>query len=270
MAIGVKRLLRFFEGGNIEVTGAKGSGKDVMFGNVIARTKKPYISNLDYTNDERFIKLDLTKLDCGGNYYENFINNDIKYYECPYEDGTHIYISDAGNYFPSQYNSQLDKKYPYFATFASLQRQLLDSCLFCNSQSYGRVWLKFREQCSDNFIRCDRCHVLLGNQGKFARIFKKITKLNWNFGGLVIATYYYYDKAESCENRVKPCRVRKPIISGQQAKMSVDIYKDDFYNKYGTVKKYIYICVNKSKHDSRAFKTMLANGHRSPLKSSVA
>ena len=262
MGIGIKKLVKLFEDGNIDVTGRKGAGKDVMFGNVLARINRPYISNIDYTHDSRFISLDMSKLDCGCNTYEDFISGDIKYYKYPYADKIHIYISDAGNYFPSQYNNQLDKKYPYFATFASLQRQLGDANLHVNSQAYGRVWLKFREQCSDDFIRCDKCTVLLGNQGKFAKIFKKITKLDWNFGGIVFASYYYYDKAESCENRVKPCRVRRPLLAGGQAKATVDTYKDNFYNMHGTVEKRIYICVNKSKHDSRAFKTMLENGRK--------
>lgn len=261
--IGIRKLVRMFEDGNIEVTGRKGAGKDVMFGNVISRINRPYISNIDYTQDDRFIPLDMSKLDCGQNTFVNFIEGDIKYYKYPYPDKIHIWISDAGNYFPSQYNNQLDKKYPYFATFGSLQRQLGDSNLHNNSQAYGRVWLKFREQCSDDFIRCNRCHVLLGDQGKFAKLFKNVTKLNWKFRGIVFASYYYYDKAESCENRIKPCRVRKPLLARSDAKATINVYKDDFYNKHGTVKKCFYVCLNKSKHDSRAFKTMLENGKRS-------
>ena len=80
MGIGIRKLVRIFEDGNIEVTGRKGAGKDVMFGNVIARIKRPYISNIDYTHDDRFISLDMSKLDCGQNIYVNFIEGDIKYY----------------------------------------------------------------------------------------------------------------------------------------------------------------------------------------------
>ena len=72
MGFGIKKLVRLFESGNVDVTGEKGAGKDVMFGNVLSRIHRPYISNLDYTCDKRFIPLDLSKFDCGGNIYDDF------------------------------------------------------------------------------------------------------------------------------------------------------------------------------------------------------
>ena len=48
----LKNILKLFKNGNVCVTGLRGTGKDVLFGNVIYRlfTKNhiPYISNLDY------------------------------------------------------------------------------------------------------------------------------------------------------------------------------------------------------------------------------
>ena len=242
--IGLSKLIKLFENGNVMVTGVKGSGKDVLFGNVIARINRPYISNCDFTHDEKFIPLDFSKLDVGKNDYRNFISGDINFYDYPYPDGYHIWISDAGNYLPAQYCSQLDKAYPYLPTLFSLIRQLADAQIHTNAQAYERVYNKLREQSSDWFIRCDKCKVL--------------------FGKIVFASYYLYDKAESCQNRVKPCRVRLPMFANREQRLQVQMHLDKFYNQYGTVKKKFYVCINKSKHDSRFFKEVLKNGKKIP------
>lgn len=246
LGLGVTRLVRMFENGNVMVTGEKGSGKDVMFGNVIARIDRPYVSNVDYTKDWRYIPLDFNVLDAGKNSYKNFLADDIKRYYHPFPDGTHIYISDAGNYFPSQYTGQLDRDFPHMPVLFSLIRQLGEANIHTNAQAYERVWNKIREQSSDCFIRCDRCRIL--------------------FGRLVFGTYYLYDKAASCEARVKPCRVRLPLFAGRQQRMDFELYKDKFYNTYGTVQKRFYICFNKSKHDTRAFRRMLLDGRPEEVK----
>lgn len=44
----IKKLVKIFNSGSVQVSGCKGTGKDVLFGNVIRRQKKPYISNLNY------------------------------------------------------------------------------------------------------------------------------------------------------------------------------------------------------------------------------
>lgn len=238
--VGMRFLKKIFENGNVMVTGEKGSGKDVLFGNVIARIGRPYISNCDYTKDDKYIPLDLDKLDVGKNNFRNFIHNDFRKYIYPYDDRINIWISDAGNYFPAQYNAQLDKEFPYLPVLFSLLRQLADASISTNAQAYERVWNKLREQASDHFIRCDKCKVL--------------------FGKLVVATYYYYDKASSCEARVKPCRISLPLFASREQRLQFDMYLDKFYNQYGTVKKKFYICWNRSKHDSRFFKEVLANG----------
>lgn len=241
---GLRSIIRLtqnknFNSGNLSITGVKGSGKDVLTGNIIARQKNKYISNIDYTKDDRYIPLDLNAFNVN-NTYENFISGNINKYVYPYEDNINVYISDAQTYFPCHFDSQLTKKYPYLATWASLQRQLGDSTLTVNSQSHGLVWKTLRVQCCDHYIRCDKCKVL--------------------FGKIVIATYYYYDKEESLLARVKPCRIKKPLICNSETKANIEMYRDKFFNTYGTVEYHWYICWNKSKHDSRAFKTMLANG----------
>lgn len=262
MKDGIKALVDLFENGNVLVSGEKGSGKDVLFGNVIARIKRPYISNMNYTNDDRYNSLDLNKLDCGKNTYKNFVSGDIKYYKYPYDDGIHIYISDIGNYFPSQYTGILDRDYPYAPVTFSLIRQLGDCQIHGNTQDYNRVWNKLREQASERFIRCSKCYVLFGNQGKFAKRFKKLFKRDWTFPGVVVASYFFYDKASSCADRVKPCRVQLPLFANRDQRLQVNMYKDKFYNTYGTVEKHFYICINKSKHNSRLFKEILENGKK--------
>lgn len=236
--MGIKKLISYFENGNVSVAGIKGSGKDVLFGNVIARIPRPYISNVDYTQDDRYHPLDLNAFNVN-NTFENFISGEINKYEYPYPDNMNVYISDAGNYFPSQYNSQLDKKYGYIATWASLQRQLGNSSLSSNSQAHERVWIKLREQCNDHYLRCRKCKIIFG---------------------IVILQYTYYDKESSFIDRVKPFRLRLPLFANRDQKLQFDIYKDKHYNTYGTVRNETLICINKSKHNTRIFKEMLKNG----------
>lgn len=229
-----------FERGNVMVTGEKGSGKDVLFGNVIARIKRPYVSNMDYTQDELYHPLDFKLLDVGMNNYKNFIKGKVNYYKYPYPDGWHIYISDAGNYLPAQYCGELDRDYKYLPTLFALIRQLGDCQIHTNAQAYERVWNKLREQGSDCFIRCHKCFFI--------------------FGKIVVGSYYFYDKASSCQDRVKPCRIQMPLFANKDQRLQVKMYKDKFYNTYGTVQKRFYICWNKSKHDSRLFKKILEGG----------
>lgn len=257
---GINALVRLSRKGNMSISGIKGSGKDVVQGNIVARKQERYASNVDYTKDDRYIKLDLMLFNLNGNTWEDFINGTIKPYKYPYEDGVDVIISDAGIVLPSQYDSYLDKKYPSLATWSALQRQLNDGQLHFNSQSHARVWKKLREQCADHFIRCDWCKVFFGNQGKLAKLFTRVTKLEWRFGGFVVGTYYYYDKESSCINRVKPCRIRKPsLLASQEAKMMYHTHVNSFYNTYGTVEYHWYICINKSKHNSRIFKEVMEN-----------
>ena len=46
--MGIRKIIKLFENGNVNVTGLRGTGKDVLFSNVIARRKSKYISNVDY------------------------------------------------------------------------------------------------------------------------------------------------------------------------------------------------------------------------------
>lgn len=231
-------VIKLYKSGSVSVCGMKGSGKDVLQGNVIARRKSKYISNVDYTNDDRFIPLDFNLLNLK-NTYDNFISGNINKYIYPYPLNCDIYISDCGIIFPAQYCNELNKKYLYMATFMALSRQLGQGTeVHTNSQNLSRVYDKIREQ-SDIYIRTNW-------------VFKPFLKI-----GLVLQSITIYDKYESAQNRVKPCRVSKPLTLNANARVTVDTYRDSFFNQHGTVKKRLLLYRNLSKHDTYLFKSLL-------------
>lgn len=232
----LKNILKLFKDGNVCVTGLRGTGKDVLFGNVIYRlfTKKhiPYISNLDYGG--YYIPLVLKDLNIN-NSYDNFINNKTNDYIYPYNLGSDIFLSDAGVYLPSQYCSQLNKQFEGLIGFQALSRQIALCNFHINVQNLNRVWDKVREQ-SDIYIRCLKCKFLFGF------VFQKVI---------------IYDSYESCLNRVKPCRIHVPLFGNKVAKMNARLYIDNFYNSHGSIKQKLLIYKNKSKHDSLYFGHLL-------------
>lgn len=127
---------QLFNNHSVSVSGPKGTGKDMLTGNVIARRSrhKYYISNIDYKiKGKRFIELNLNKFLCDNNY-RNFIYGNIKPYIYPYGDNIDIYISDCGVYFPCQYNVQLNNEFKDFPIFMALSRQLGNSWVHTNCQ----------------------------------------------------------------------------------------------------------------------------------------
>lgn len=102
-------FVKKFKKHNICVVGMKGSGKDLLIGNVIARRKEDYISNLDYTNRKGFIPLRFENLDCGEAKWTDFVDGTLPYYEFPYPYGADVYISDVGVYLPAQYCNEINK-----------------------------------------------------------------------------------------------------------------------------------------------------------------
>lgn len=237
-----KKIVRMFEDGNVCVCGLRGTGKDVLTGNVIARRKQPYVSNLDYTNGENYQPLDFDKIDVGKNTYKDLIKGDVKYYAYPYKQGSDIYVSDAGIYLPAQYCNELNKQYPYLPTYFALSRQVSHNNFHVNVQHLGRVWDKIREQ-SDIYIRCRFCKVL--------------------FGKIVIQKITLYDKYQSALDRVQPCRISVPILARSEVKQNAELYLDKFYNTYGSVKNRLLIYINKSKHDTYYFEKLFLGGKKS-------
>lgn len=229
-----KKICKIFNKGNVCVTGLRGTGKDVLFGNVIARSKKSYISNLDYTEDTRYLKFDFEKLNLGENTYNDILLNNIKEYVFPYPKGCDIYLSDAGVYFPSQYCNQLNNKYPYMPSYMALSRQVSHNNFHLNVQNLNRSWDKLREQ-SDIYIRCLSCKVIFGI------VFQKII---------------IYDMYDACLRRVKPCRVKVRLFDNKQVRTQKLLHIDNFDEKNGNVKSAFLIYKNKSKHDTYFFEKL--------------
>lgn len=236
-----RKIVDLFKSGNVCVTGLRGSGKDVLTGNVVARRRKPYVSNLDYTAGKGYQALDFEKLNLGGNTYLDLLAGNVKYYKWPYEPGSDVYISDAGVYLPSQYCNELNKKFPHLPMYFALSRQVSHNNFHVNVQHLGRCWDKIREQ-SDIYIRCRHCKVL--------------------FGKIVIQTITLYDKYQSALDRVKPCRISVPLLASKEVKQNAELYRDKFYNTYGSIRNRLLIYWNKSSHDTYYFEKLFLGGRK--------
>lgn len=221
----IKKVCRLFKRGSVCVTGMRGSGKDMLTANVIARRKADYVSNVDYKIKKGFYQeFDYDKINLNGNTYDDLLHKRVKPYSYPYINGSDIYLSDTGVYFPSQYCNELNKKYPSLPLFFALSRQLGDCNVHVNVQNLGRVWDKLREQ-SDIYIRCRYCLYLFG---------------------FVVQGITLYDKAQSCQDRVKPCRLQSPLFN-KQSKTMIRMYRDNHFNTHGMVKiKFCFIVIGQN------------------------
>lgn len=231
----MKKIIKLFKNHSVSVSGVKGSGKDMLFSNIVARRKQYYISNADYKcRKSSYIKLDFRKLK-SGNTYKNFLDNAVKEYVYPYPDGTDIYISDCGIYFPCQYNEKLNREYEDIITFVALSRQLGNARIHTNAQAINRVWDKLREQ-SDIYIVCQSCKVIFG---------------------IVFQRIRIYERYESAEKNVPPLRVNVPLLSKGETRAQYQAIKTNFEIAYGKIKSRLLIYRNKSKYDTRLFKSIL-------------
>lgn len=230
----IKNIVKLFEDGNVCVQGKKGRGKDLLMSNVAVRrsNKYPYVSNVNYGG--KWISFDPNRIDIYNNYL-NFLNNNLNNYVYPYPDHTDIYISDAGVYFPSQYNGQLNNKFANFPIFFALSRHLGNCNVHINAQALNRVWDKIREQ-SDTYITTLGCKVL--------------------FGKIVIQKIRIHEKYESCLQNLPPFRMKVPLLNKDRIQ-NVKIEKERYYCQNGNIKECYLIYLNKSKYDSRFFCTML-------------
>lgn len=229
------KIEKMFKKGSVCVTGLRGTGKDVLMGNVAIRRKKPYISNLNYGGTcypFNYNEIDLK------NTYNDILQGIPNKYIWPYEEGTDLYISDVGVYFPSQYCNLLNRDYQSFPYYMALSRQISKNNVHINVQNLNRAWDKIREQ-SDIYIRCLWCKVI---------------------GKLVIQKITIYDKYEACLNRVKPCRVKIPVLANREMRLRYQMHIDTFEEKNGKVKNAYLVYINKSSHDTYYFKSFFENG----------
>lgn len=235
--MGIKKIVKIFDRNNVIVVGLRGTGKDMLFGNVIARRQEPYISNFDYHCKSKkcvYHSLDFNKLDIGSTT-EDFIKGTTKKFVYEYPEGADIYVSDAGVYFPSQEQKELCRKYSYMPMWQALCRHISNNSFFCNVQNLNRLWDKIREH-SEVYIRCNWCKV---------------------FCGFVVQKITFYDKYESCLNRVPPFYMKLPFNASKEMKQAREIERQRYFISYGTVKSHILIYRNKSKYDTRYFKKLL-------------
>lgn len=231
------RIIKLFERGNVSVCGLRGRGKDMLMSNVVVRRNKPYVSNVDYGG--QFIPYDYSLI-AQPNTYDDFLRSTIKRWVYSLEDGVDFYLSDAGVYFPSQYNGELNRKYPALPTFMALSRHLGACNVHYNAQALNRVWDKIREQ-SDTYINCRRC------------IYIKPLRL-------VIQVVRIYERYDSAVDNYPPFRTRAPLLSPSEAKTAVDIQRDQYAAQHGIIKTRILIYRNRSTYDTRHFKTLLERG----------
>lgn len=232
----MRKIIKLFENGNVSVCGLRGSGKDMLMANVVVRRRKPYVSNVDYGGD--YYPLELSKLDCGKNTYDDFISGNVKHYVFPYGDGVDVYVSDAGVYFPSQFCSDLNRKYPYISMYQALSRHLADANFHFNSQTLNRVYDKIREQ-SETYIRCRWCKVL--------------------FGKLVIQRVYIYERYQSCVDCVPLFDLKRPLLNPTR-RLTYDLAKMNYQISHGKIVGKWLIYFNRSNYDTRRFKEMMRNG----------
>lgn len=256
-----KEIIKMFRMRNVCVCGLRGDGKDMLFGNVIARRKEPYISQFSYTKDPNLHQvLDFGKLDCGKNSWKDMITGYIKYYKFPYIEGSDIYISDAGVYMPSQYCNELNKYMPYLPTYFALSRQVSHNNIHVNVQHLGRVWDKIREQ-SDIYIRCRFCTTFIGK--KPIKSDNKVVKiLTYIPSHIIIQKVTLYDKYQSAADRVEPCKIRVPMMAKREVKQNAAMYVDKFRNTYGSISNHWLIYWNKSTYDTHYFKKLFLGGIR--------
>lgn len=249
--MGLNKIIKEFEKGNVCVVGLRGCGKDMLFANVIARRKQPYISNTDYHCDNSpYIKLKFDKLNIKNNY-KNFIADDIVPYDYPYPQNCDIYIADCGVYLPSQYCNNLNNLFPEFPSFYALSRHIANNNVHFNVQNLNRVWDKLREQ-SDTYIMANYCKVLKCRLPLLSRL----------FNGLVIQKVTCYEKYQSAVDRVEPYRaVKIPMFASKEMKAQLQRTDEEarrrYREVYGKVKSRLLIYKNKSKYDTRLFKGVL-------------
>lgn len=232
----LRKILKLFDSGNVCVTGLRGRGKDLLMSNVVVRRRKPYVCNVDYGGDWHFFQP--MDYDCGRNTYCSFISGSVKPYVYPWADGTDIYISDAGVYFPSQYCNELNRDYGYFSTFMALSRHLGDCNVHFNVQNLNRCWDKIREQ-SDTYIMCNGCHVL--------------------FGRLVFQRVTLYELYDSAVKRVPPFRLRCPLLNPDR-RFQWEMAKNSYDVAHGSIKPKLLIYWHRSDYNTRFFKELLQNG----------
>lgn len=228
-----KEIIRNFKKCNVIVDGKKGSGKDLIFQEVIRKRNDFYYSNIDYGYKGRLINIS-KDLSVYPNTYKEFILNKVDKVDRKLYEKKDVYISDGGIFLPSHMDSVLHKSFPSFPILYALSRHLYANNIHVNVQNFNRLWKALREQ-ADYFI-----HV------------KKTIKLPLFL--FVRATTY--DKYESAVRYLEPVKTR---MFNKYSKAEIDIYNAT----YGEIKAgWIIIRKKDIKYDTRAFEKIVLKGDR--------
>lgn len=223
-----KFIVKSFESNNTGVFGRKRKGKDLLTQLVIYKRKKHYYSNISYGYN--LIKqIDISELTLGKNDYHNFINGDIEKINRNFYESCDIYVSDGGNYLPSQYFKDLNNKYKGLSLFLSLQGHTYNSNTHFNwNGEFGRLYDKAREQLDD--------------------VYRALGRIKLPFFG-IFAKYRYFEKPQSAELNLKPYKTNSLLDSKQNKSL-----KDQYYATNGIIKDiWVFIPYRIIKYDTRAF-----------------
>ena len=217
---------------NTIIFGVKGSGKDLLTQLVIYLRYKDkkniyYYANNDYGYN--YNHCTLNDLSVYPNTFENLIDNKIYTIDkIEKRENTDVYISDAGIYLPSQYDTLLSKLYPSFPIYYAISRHLYNSNIHMNVQNLERIWKKIREQ-ADHYI---------------------LTKgvIDIKFLPWVFIRTRYYSRYQSALEQVSPMSKVGLVNKYNRALIA------EYESKYGIIKN--RLCVirkSKIKYDTRHF-----------------
>jgi len=215
-----------FRRNNVVVFGKKGSGKDMLFQQVINARKKFHYSNITY--HKKTLPIIMNDISLFPNTYEDMINGKITKLKPNLNERYDIYISDAGVMLPSQYDWLLHKKYPSLPLLYALQRHLYASNMHVNVQALSRVWKPIREL-ADGYVQCE--------------------KVIW-IGPFYLQFVTYYDRYNSAEQSLLPMKRR--IINGTS-----DAIADQYVATNGLIKPMFLLGTKKHiTYDTRYFRSV--------------
>ena len=219
-----KEILRAFERTNVIVFGKKGTGKDLTFAWVVRKRRRKHYSNIIY--DERTELRSVADFTIAPNDYRNLINGEYTVIPKTNEEGVDFYISDGGILLPSQYHSELDKKYPSFPAYYALSRHLANANIHVNVQNLTRIWDKIREQ-ADSYFRV---------RGTF------------HLGRLFFTSMVYYEDYNAAKQGLRPFKCG--VMSSKEKRA----LQADFDAKNGLIKTlWLVQWLPKESYDSRIY-----------------
>ncbi|MCM1440626.1 MAG: hypothetical protein NC131_15725 [Roseburia sp.] len=214
-------LMRVCHQSNILIEGEMGSCKDLLMAH-IAHMQGFHYSNIRYDGNTEV--RELSDLSLGDNTFNDLVNGTIRKIPPAFEEGTLFLVSDAGIYFPSQWDKLLDSLYPSIPLFAALCRQLYEMRIVYNTQNVERLWKKLREQVGGFF------HVL-GHR---------------NMGEYMIVRTIYYSNYEQCKACILPEDNHKRYVCEY---MNFKIYKSELLYDSRVFKSKCLECDDESEYE---------------------